>query len=334
MMLGKEKWKFGKRFVYTITYDEGFVDLFENTVPIHKQFGFPGHLALVVGQIGQPRNVLESSWNGKRHMNVEQVKELVAMGWGVSSHSMTHGARRSMYTNTYHEVVESRERLEDLLAIPVTSFIVPYDNENHPPVVDIARQGGYLSVYTLTDALNDYGTDLYSLHRSPLIEEGFYPFYTRLDHYYRLHEARESRGWVVDYTHLTNPTIESPQKEITQKSLLRRLEKVREVGSNEVWIANGDEVVDYMLVNRGTTADQIGDSNSTWEWTLRAKIPNRVQRRLLTFSVEIPTQKAGMKPSIRTEPTQVLTHEEVEGGKCLFSLNVVDGLRISISYPF
>src|SRR5579863_9522204 len=195
MILEKERWKFGKRFAYSVTYDEGFVDLLENTVPIHEQFGFPGHLAVIAGQIGQFRNVTGSSWNGKLHMNAGQIKELLKMGWGVSSHSMTHGAQRSMYTNTYREVVESRERLEDLLGIAITSFVVPYDNENHPPVVDLARQGGYLSIYTLTDALNDYETDFFALRRSPLIEEGFYPFYTRLDHYCRLHEVREHGGW-------------------------------------------------------------------------------------------------------------------------------------------
>src|SRR4030095_1070359 len=148
------------------------------------------------------------------------------------------------------------------------------------------------------------------------------PFYTQLDHYYRLHEAREHRGWLVDYTHLTNPRVQCPQKEISQESLVRRFEKVLEVGGDKVWTANGDEVVDYILVHRSTLIQEVAAGLYDWEWELRAETPQQVQRRLLTFSFEIPPEKSGIRPTIKTEPTQVLAHEEVQEEKYLFSINV------------
>jgi peptidoglycan/xylan/chitin deacetylase (PgdA/CDA1 family) len=330
MNIEKEKWKFGKRFVYTITYDEGFAELWEHTIPIHERFGFPGHLAVVVGQIGELRNVAESSWNGKLHMNANQIKALVARGWGVSSHSMTHGARRSMYTNTYSEVVESRIRLEELVGIPITSFIVPYDNENHPPVIDIARNGGYLCIYTLTDALNDYQTDLFNLRRSPLVEEGFYPFYSHIDHYYRLHEAYEKRGWIVDYTHLTNPVVHSPQKEISQQSLIRRFEKILQVGGDEVWTANGDEVVDYMLVNQGTVIEDLGQTDSVHQWRLKVSVSGLVTRRQLTLSLDCQGHRVPSKPTVLVDPPNALIHLETRRHKYMFTVNTVNGMTISV----
>ena len=50
-------WKNGKRWVYSITYDEGCEALLEYALPVHRQFGVPGHVALVASQIGVLRNV-------------------------------------------------------------------------------------------------------------------------------------------------------------------------------------------------------------------------------------------------------------------------------------
>jgi hypothetical protein len=322
--LRKEKWLHGKTFVYSITYDEGFVDLLDNTVPIHDRFGFPGQLGLVVGQIGKPRDVPLSSWNGKQHMNVSQVQACLARGWGVSSHSMTHGAARSMYADPFTEVAESRLLLEDLLRVPVTSFIVPYDNENHPPVIEVARNNGYLSVFTLTDNVNDYGCDFYGLFRSPLIEEGFYPFYSRIDPYMRLHQARAMGGWVVDYTHLTNVQVVSATKEISQTTLVRRFEKVLEVGGNHVWTANCDEVVDYMLLNSGT---ELLPCSQAGVWELCVNISSRVTHRALTFSSG--TAGHGAK-QISTEPSRPVQIHENNAARLVFTVEVENGMRLCI----
>jgi peptidoglycan/xylan/chitin deacetylase (PgdA/CDA1 family) len=324
LILRKEKWLYGKTFVYSITYDEGFADLLENTVPIHDRFGFPGQLGLVAGQVGKPRSVPFSSWNGKQHMNVSQVQECLARGWGVSSHSMTHGAARSMYADPFTEVAGSRLLLEEVLEVPITSFIVPYDNENHPPVIDIARDNGYLSIFTLTDDVNNYGCDFYGLFRSPLIEEGFYPFYSHLDPYMRLHQARAAGGWVVDYTHLTNPQLVSPTKEISQTSLIRRFDKVLEVGGKDVWTANCDEVVDYMLLHMGT---ELLPCKEPGAWELRVNTSPRVTRRALTFSWEQVGHRA---TQVSTEPSRPVQIHENSQAALLFTIEIENGMRLCI----
>ena len=50
-------WKYGKRWVYSITYDEALIDLHRFAVPYHEEFGIPGHLEVVVGQIGAVRQI-------------------------------------------------------------------------------------------------------------------------------------------------------------------------------------------------------------------------------------------------------------------------------------
>ncbi len=39
-------WKNGKKWVYSITYDEGCEALLEHALPVHRKFGVPGHVAL------------------------------------------------------------------------------------------------------------------------------------------------------------------------------------------------------------------------------------------------------------------------------------------------
>ena len=73
-------WKHDKRWVYSITYDEALADLHRFTIPHHEDLGVPGHVEVVVGQIGEVRNIGTSTFNGFRHMNAGELKELIARG--------------------------------------------------------------------------------------------------------------------------------------------------------------------------------------------------------------------------------------------------------------
>jgi len=327
-MLEKKKWKYGKTFAYSITYDEGFDDLLKNTLPIHEEFGIPGHVSMVVSQIGQYRNLPGSSYDKNfRHMDCDQLRFLISKGWSVSSHSMTHG---TMSENTYMEVVESRLQLEEMLGIPVTAFIVPGNNDNHPPVVPYARENGYLSVYTVTDGLNNYDSDFYALCRAALVEEGFAPFFTRYDHYHRLLEAREYGGWIVDYTHLSNPTVLCPQKEISQDGLKRRFEKIREIGGDEVWTAVPEEVVDYILTNKHTEIVELRKTDEKISFKLKdIGIPVRVQNRQLTFGCEMPVKLR--RPAVIVNGKQKADVTKMYRNRLLFTLEVKDGMRVEIT---
>ena len=83
-------WKYGKRWVYSITYDEALADLHRFAVPMHEEYGIPGHVEILVGQMGQIRKAGNSSYNGFRHMDGEELRDLLARGWGVGNHSWSH----------------------------------------------------------------------------------------------------------------------------------------------------------------------------------------------------------------------------------------------------
>jgi peptidoglycan/xylan/chitin deacetylase (PgdA/CDA1 family) len=242
-------WKNGKQWVYSITYDEGCEALLEHALPVHRKYGVPGHVALVASQIGIPRNVPGSSYDGMMILSKEQMRTLCAEGWGVSCHSMTHAA--ITMENADYEIVASRKLLEDTLDMPVTMFCVPGDNNSYPPARAVAEKAGYTSILTIYDDVNSAEADLLRLCRCPLHTEYPPPFYSAFDPYKRLHQAMDRGGWVIDYCHCPLPgKAIHPWKDCTLEQLAERFETVRRVGGDEVWIAEPNEVVEYMLNKR------------------------------------------------------------------------------------
>lgn len=238
-------WKNGKRWVYSISYDEGFELLLEHALPVHRKYGVPGHAALVASQIGVPRNVSGSSYDGMKILSKEQIHSLCAEGWGVSCHSMTHATITK--ENANYEVVASRKTLEDALDMPVTMFCVPGDNNSYPAARDVAEKAGYTSILTIYDDVNTAETDLLRLCRCPLHTEYPPPFYSAFDPYKRLHQAIDRGGWLIDYCHCPMPGKPiHPWKDCTVEQLTERFETVRRVGG-DVWLAEPNEVVDYIL---------------------------------------------------------------------------------------
>lgn len=242
-------WKDGKKWVYSITYDEGCEKLLEHALPIHRKHGVPGHVALVSSQIGVPRNVPGSSYHGMMILSKPQIHGLICQGWGVSCHSMTHCG--VTFENAHTEVVEARKVLEDVLEMRVPMFCVPGDNTGHPPALEYAPAAGYTSILTIYDRVNTPETDLLSLGRCPLHTECPAPFYSVYDPYKRIHQAIELGGWIVDYCHCPMPDRPiHPAKDCTTQELERRFATVREIGGNDVWLAEPNEVVNWLLGHR------------------------------------------------------------------------------------
>ena len=195
-------WKHGYPWVYSITYDEGFVELLEYALPIHHRYGVPGHVAMVAGQLGEVRHVPSSTYDGKyRHLGARQLRDLIAEGWSVGDHSMTHG---DLSVDTYVEVVKSKGTLEQAIGRPVTLFHLPGADFSFAPAARYLMEAGFLAVFFGDDRVNSPDPDLLGLSRTLLyVEEGKpkYPLYDAFprvyDPYHRLHEARESGGWII-----------------------------------------------------------------------------------------------------------------------------------------
>lgn len=239
-------WPDGKRWVYSITYDEGVQQLLEQVVPLHRQYGIPGHVALVASQIGVPRDVPGSSFDGWMILSRGEIDGLCAEGWGVSCHGMTHAAIGP--ENADYEVTQARTTLEEALGRPVTMFCVPGNNDSYPAAYDVATAGGYTAIMTIYDAVNTPETDLLRLGRVPIHTRYPGPFFSVFDPYRRLHQAMDLGGWIIDYAHCPTPGRPVHEaKDCTLEELAQRFETVRRVGGDEVWLAEPNEVVEFLL---------------------------------------------------------------------------------------
>ena len=215
-------WKNGKTWVYSITYDEGCADLMKYALPVHRKYGVPGHVALVASQIGVPRNVPGSSYDGMMILSKEQLGQLAKEGWGVSCHGMNHiGINEE---NVAEELFASRTTLEAAIDMPVTMFCLPGDNGHFPIVHKYAKEAGYRANMTIYDDVNTQQTDVYRLARCPLHTEYPPPFYSTFDRFKRIHQAIDCSGWIIDYCHCPTPDKPiHPAKDCTLQQLEQRL---------------------------------------------------------------------------------------------------------------
>jgi len=182
----------------------------------------------------------------KMILSREEIHMLCAEGWNVSCHSMTHAGINEKNART--EVVDSRKVLEEALQIPVRMFCVPGDNNGYPASRAVAEEAGYDSILTIYDQVNRPDTDLYRLGRCPLHTEYPPPFYSVFDPYKRIHQAIDCGGWIIDYCHCPMPDKPvHPWKDCTTEELDQRFETVVRVGGDEVWLAEPNEVVSYLL---------------------------------------------------------------------------------------
>lgn len=286
-------WKHGHTFAYSITYDEGFVDLIDHALPIHQKYDVPGHLVMVAGQLGQVRDVPSSTYHDvRRHLDPKQLRELMQEGWSVGDHSMTHG---NLNIDTYTEIIESKMVLEEAIGQRVNVFHLPGADFSFAPAARYLEEAGFLAVFFADDRINSYDPNLFALSRTLLyVIEGepicslYDPFPRVYDPYHRLHEALDAGGWVVDITHSVEPEPLALWKDATPDVLGARFDCLRRVGNGQEWAAEPEEIVDYILVRRAASVKDIQTETDHLSFQLEVGvIPEAVKCREISVTAHL-----------------------------------------------
>lgn len=292
------RWLNDAAFAYSMTYDEGTVDCLANALPVHEKFGFPGHVDVVVGQLGMPRDCYGSSMNGYLHMSADELKMLLGKGWGVGNHSWSHFIYPiSPGLNLYREVVWSKYRLEDMIDHPVRIFTIPNDTYNYEPVIELVRQH-YLACAYIEDAPNREGFDLLKIGNCIIGSGQVRP---------RPGWAEELKtdnltleflmdSWLYETSHLCMWEVPQARKCITPEYLTRRFEKLLEISNGELWAATPDDVIDYVMMRRALSVEILGQSDSAVRFKLEGDWPVGVINSKLTFRIK--GMKSGEMPNV------------------------------------
>jgi peptidoglycan/xylan/chitin deacetylase (PgdA/CDA1 family) len=280
-------WWGDRRWVYSTTFDEALADLHRFAIPILEEYGVPGHVEVVVGQLGEVRHLGGSSYDGFRHMGAAELRELVGRGWGVGNHSWSHG--RVDAETAERELGQAKEVLEAAIGQPVTIYCAPGSNANmNEGALEGCRRYGYLGAMSITDALNrPQDGDLLWLNRTFLHTQGYGPFFSEFDPFRNLQHARRDRGWVIDYLHCPLEQAVHPNKDCSAAQLRERIETVVAEGGEEVWLTTVEPAAEYRYTRRHTRLTPLAEDRFSVE---AAGLPPAVQRRTITLALPAGTR--------------------------------------------
>jgi peptidoglycan/xylan/chitin deacetylase (PgdA/CDA1 family) len=153
-----------------ITFDDGFEDFYRNAFPILNQHRFSATMFLPTAHIGET----PCRFKGIECMTWSQIKELRSAGMRFGSHTVTHPQLRSLtLQQVREEVSSSKERIEDRMGYPVTSFSYPYafpeaDREFTKQLRSMLSDSGYENGVSTMIGTADRTADRFFLKRLPV----------------------------------------------------------------------------------------------------------------------------------------------------------------------
>lgn len=121
-----------------ISFDDGYPSHDKVARPTLAKLGWPGVLFLKLGNVGSPETGLTK----------KMVKNLVAAGWEIGSHTITHADLTSLDGSQLEsELVDSRQQIAEMFDVEVDHFCYPAGRYNDKVAVAV-EDAGYTSATT------------------------------------------------------------------------------------------------------------------------------------------------------------------------------------------
>jgi peptidoglycan/xylan/chitin deacetylase (PgdA/CDA1 family) len=213
--------------IVTFLSDDGTIEDYTKLKPIFQEKGVPCTIAIISSFIG----------NGG-YMNLSQIQELNALGWEISSHTVSHVSLSTLATDAeiINEVVNSKNTLTSL-GFNIKNLVYPYGGHNLT-VRNIVKQY-YRSAVQVGGGLNAGALKTFSLRRVAL--GSYFDTGTNtntLDYYKsKVDEAIANNSWVIFMMH-----PHSVDHDATQQQYLSDL--IDYIKSKNVSILNLDNALD------------------------------------------------------------------------------------------
>lgn len=125
-----------------LSFDDGYEEIYTRAFPLMKERGIAGMVSVVAGYSGKT-NLWDIGGGGLRHLYWHEIKELIAAGWVICSHTMTHPDLKYCTDDRLAwELAESKALLERKLGIDMPAIAYPFGRFN-ARVVAATRRAGY-----------------------------------------------------------------------------------------------------------------------------------------------------------------------------------------------
>ena len=162
----------GTKPVVAITFDDAFVTVMKNAVPILKKYNLPAGISVPTGNLGQPpRWEFPDSWPDKNEiiMSKEQVSKLDKEGFQILSHTNSHPFLTEINgDNLKAEFVQSRQALESIVGHEVVGISYPQGAKDDR-VCQCARNTGYKIGFTIEPHIVNGTTDNMQIGRFEML---------------------------------------------------------------------------------------------------------------------------------------------------------------------
>jgi peptidoglycan/xylan/chitin deacetylase (PgdA/CDA1 family) len=153
-----------KRIV--ITFDDGYENVLRHGLELLASSGFHAVQFLVADLLGkQNRWDVTEGEASEPIMDASQVREWLAAGHEIGSHSLTHPfLTRLSAEQAREEITASRKKLEDLFGRPIEHFCYPYGDWNDA-VRELVIEAGYKTACTTDAGVNTTSNSPFALRR-------------------------------------------------------------------------------------------------------------------------------------------------------------------------
>jgi len=110
----------------SITFDDGYVDNYENAAPILHALEIPATVFVVSGWLGRPLPDDPEPESG-RLMTPRDITGIQRLGVSIGAHTVNHARLAALDEDTQrNEILGAKKQLEDIVGRPLAAFAYPY----------------------------------------------------------------------------------------------------------------------------------------------------------------------------------------------------------------
>lgn len=156
-----------------ITFDDGYLDNFENAAPVLERYSLPATFFIVTRWMGSSVVPWWDTAEGVQHpwMDWNHVRSLHQRGFEVGAHTRTHADLGALDgTDAEQEILGARRDLEWALNAPVDLFAYPYGKRENlaEPNRELIKRAGFRCCCSCFGGAIASGADPFRLCRVPI----------------------------------------------------------------------------------------------------------------------------------------------------------------------
>jgi len=153
---------------FLLTFDDGFLGVFEHAAPVLRQLDWPATVFLVSTLIGKRDSWCEThNPSGATYplMDADQIRELLGQGFDFQSHTRRHADLPTIDDETLQdELSGSREDLQTILGKPVDYLAYPFGRYDERVLI-AAQRAGYKAAFSTQPGFNRREIERFRLRR-------------------------------------------------------------------------------------------------------------------------------------------------------------------------